>query len=1192
MKRILEILSLLLLAATVVSCNRDELPVKFNLKTDRAEFPYEGGKGIISYELENPREDVTFTVQCEEGVNWIANFDFSTDGEIRFLVAANNDPTKVREASVTITYASISRTFSVRQGAAPDFKIDQESVNVGAEGGKAEVTYTLNNPQDGIEVNASSEEEWISDFDTSVDGKISFTVEANDLQESRYAIVTATYGAAKRTFIVIQDARSAPKLTLESESVEISSTGGTANIAYTLENPADGITISASSNESWVTGFNTAVDGKISFNVAANDSYDSRYAIISVKYGEITRTFIVIQDAKETPQAPKLTLGQKSVNISAQGGISYITYTITDPIDGLTLIADSEEDWVRGFDISVEGKISFNVEPNETFESRYSLVTVTYDESVRSFIVIQTAKDAPAMPELILGKDSVEMPAEGGSASVPYTIENPVDGTEITATSEASWIHDIDVSTEGNISFSAESNDALESRYALVKVTYGTICRTFIVIQAAKQAPEPPVLTINQETIEMPAEGGTASITYTLVNPIEGIVIEASTEAGWITDIDLSVDGKISFRTEANTGEKSRYSVVNVSYGNISKSLVVVQAGTEGIVEPVLTFEPETVEATATGGTFTVRYSIENPVDGAVVEPSTQAQWISGFDISTEGEITFNVADNTTSDKREGIITVKYSTIEATISVIQSMPLSLTITVREVGADNVIADIIPNDEKATYIVAIADKRVKDEFYDDEAFFSDDIANFEANAQALGITLSEFLRSRMLLSGESIGRQFNGLDNGTEYYIYAYGLTEEAVRTSAIVKETFTIYGNADLRYDVGYCLNVSYDSPDFDVYEIQFYKQDFTHFTFFQFSTPKGELPDGEYEVITEIAQDDKTITHTAPGQVYLRQYSPDDYSSLSCIAPGGRLTFTAGSEEDHYTLEFEGIKTQSLILSGSFEGTVNNIPKKIGNLSYDFTSVQANYESNNLLITYNADIWSDPDAPFQSINGVKLILEEDGVLREGVYELTEEMARGTVVFINNGDLVPIQNGTTTVRIPEKDIYELETILYTKDGSVFTARYTGAIDGLNAEPKGTLAFDSVESSSVAEYNPYGNAYYHFTATFTSASSEYKSLTLIFTHADYMTENGEFLPSGEYTTGNAPFWMGIDMETTSTPQTCVLLDSNGDEVGFTFNKDMLNVERNDQSGTYSITGGIIINGELYRLSINDLAVDQW
>ena len=75
------------------------------------------------------------------------------------------------------------------------------------------------------------------------------------------------------------------------------------------------------------------------------------------------------------------------------------------------------------------------------------------------------------------------------------------------------------------------------------------------------------------DTLEFKAEGGTAEIGYTLVNPVEGTELTATCEAEWV---QVVAGDKVRVTVEANNGE-ARQSKITVAYGNLSFDVAVKQ---------------------------------------------------------------------------------------------------------------------------------------------------------------------------------------------------------------------------------------------------------------------------------------------------------------------------------------------------------------------------------------------------------------------------------------------------------------------------------------------------------------------------------------------------------------------------------------------------------------------------------------
>ena len=106
----------------------------------------------------------------------------------------------------------------------------------------------------------------------------------------------------------------------------------------------------------------------------------------------------------------------------------------------------------------------------------------------------------------------------------------------------------------------------------------------------------PPVLTITSGGITASHEGETATITYSVENPVEGVNATATADVDWIEDIDCSVNGEVSFTVLENTVEAIREGNITIVYGSVSQTVVVTQAAKPGeggsdVTEQLVTFD-------------------------------------------------------------------------------------------------------------------------------------------------------------------------------------------------------------------------------------------------------------------------------------------------------------------------------------------------------------------------------------------------------------------------------------------------------------------------------------------------------------------------------------------------------------------------------------------------------------------------
>ena len=139
--------------------------------------------------------------------------------------------------------------------------------------------------------------EWVADV--AVGEKVAFAVAANDVTEPRETKIVVAYGEQKFEVAVKQEAKEeipAPVLTLTSEAtMEFTAEGGAGEIAYTLENPQEGVTVTATCAAEWVA--DVAVGEKVAFAVAANDVTEPRETKIVVAYGDLSFEVVVKQAA-------------------------------------------------------------------------------------------------------------------------------------------------------------------------------------------------------------------------------------------------------------------------------------------------------------------------------------------------------------------------------------------------------------------------------------------------------------------------------------------------------------------------------------------------------------------------------------------------------------------------------------------------------------------------------------------------------------------------------------------------------------------------------------------------------------------------------------------------------------------------------------------------------------------------------
>ena len=99
----------------------------------------------------------------------------------------------------------------------------------------------------------------------------------------------------------------------------------------------------------------------------------------------------------EVKKPELVLLSSETMLFEAQGGSGEIAYSLKNGVDGKSVEASCDADWVT--DIAVADKIAFRVLANDKEELRTATITVSYDEL--SFVV--NLRQAAAEPQPFCG---------------------------------------------------------------------------------------------------------------------------------------------------------------------------------------------------------------------------------------------------------------------------------------------------------------------------------------------------------------------------------------------------------------------------------------------------------------------------------------------------------------------------------------------------------------------------------------------------------------------------------------------------------------------------------------------------------------------------------------------------------------------------------------------------------------------
>ena len=282
-----------------------------------------------------------------------------------------------------------------------------------------------------------------------------------------------------------------------------------------------------------------------------------------------------------------------------------------------------------------------------------------------------------------------------------------------------------------------------------------------------------------------------------------------------------------------------------------------------------LTLHTTEVEASAEGGSYTVEYTLKNPVEGGKLLVTAEHDWVRNISVAEAGRITFEVAPSYEAAERSCRLDVAYTGIypNPTIVVRQAKGMSHAISFKlnEVNATNIKMDVLPEDKNLSYVFILGNGKYIEEnglMEDDEALWASDMEIFQGFADAFGVDVKAAMTAFMY-QGELINHTFTGVTPGTTYVAYAYGFdvetmtpTTEVCRIKIETKHIDDYVVDFDFKVDVAgpnvvIDINaVGYDGPFF--------------FGVFDAKSCPESTPDAEFRDYCEAAWEQEKGTYSA----------------------------------------------------------------------------------------------------------------------------------------------------------------------------------------------------------------------------------------------------------------------------------------------------------------------------------------
>ena len=236
--------------------------------------------------------------------------------------------------------------------------------------------YEIENPREGVELELTSEEKWISDLGADR-RKISFTLSQNDDIKTRRGNIKLSYEGAESVTVEIAQSGIDQSVIIVNDPETVTYMGSSVTVDYSIENPQEGVKLQATSKVSWITGV-VVKDKSITFDVSKNTDKSVRSGKIELTYGNAEPTNVTVR--QQAFENAVIKTSSSSLTVDAWGDNGKITYSITNPRPGAKVTARSGSSWLKHIVVG-DGEVTFLASLNSNSSSRSGSIVLEYEDA-------------------------------------------------------------------------------------------------------------------------------------------------------------------------------------------------------------------------------------------------------------------------------------------------------------------------------------------------------------------------------------------------------------------------------------------------------------------------------------------------------------------------------------------------------------------------------------------------------------------------------------------------------------------------------------------------------------------------------------------------------------------------------------------------------------------------------------------
>lgn len=319
-----------------------------------------------------------------------------------------------------------------------------------------------------------------------------------------------------------------PSISVVVDAVELEYNDKEGEIAYTIENPVSGTSLSATTEADWISNINVTSD-KVTFMTTQNDGDVARTADITLSYAGATSKVVSVTQKYNVPDFAKLPFNW-------EGGAS--------------------SDLLRLAGVTANGLGSDYAANNAPYIVKF--------DTTDDYIQIKTNGQP--------GKVTIGVKMLGGGNTSTITVQGSADGEAFTD------VQALTISGNQNKELTLEAVNPFAANVRYVRLLFTKGSNVGVGPISIAQPSNDPQISAENLSIEYDVTSGT--ISCEIINPVEGGVVTATTDASWLTFGEKGV----AFTTTANEAVEARTANVTITYTynsnqTITKAVTVTQTG-------------------------------------------------------------------------------------------------------------------------------------------------------------------------------------------------------------------------------------------------------------------------------------------------------------------------------------------------------------------------------------------------------------------------------------------------------------------------------------------------------------------------------------------------------------------------------------------------------------------------------------